>query len=118
MAAASSTDPASPFSATKDGVWAAIRLTPKAARRGIGGLAPDAVGGVALKVSVTEPADKGRANAALIALLAHEWDISKSSLSIVQGATNRRKTVAISGDPARVLARLAAWLDDTVTKNG
>ena len=46
-----------------------VRVTPKASRDAIQGTMPTP-DGLALKVAVTSPADKGKANAAVVALLA------------------------------------------------
>lgn len=101
---------ASPFVATRDGVTAAVRATPRAARNGIEGLIGTSSGGVALKVRVNAPAEGGKANAELLKLLAKAWKVPKSSLSLVRGETGRRKTVLISGDPEGLEPRLRDWL--------
>lgn len=63
-----------------------------------------------LKVRVTEPPEGGKANAALIKLLAKAWKLPKSSLSLVAGHTDRRKTLAVAGDPAALRRDLEGWL--------
>jgi Uncharacterized conserved protein len=92
------------------GVRVRVRLTPKAARDRIDGPAPEADGGTVLKVSVTAVPEDGKANAALIKLLSKEWRLPKSAMEIVQGATDRRKTLHITGEPADLLARLDQWM--------
>ena len=64
----------------------------------------------ALKAMVTAPAEDGKANAAVIDLLAHEWHLPKSAFEVTRGATNRRKVLGISGEPAAIAERIAAWL--------
>ncbi|GAB6054413.1 DUF167 family protein [Magnetospira thiophila] len=93
-----------------DGVRVAIRLTPKAARNGISGLAGEADGGTLLKVTVTTVPEKGKANAALLKLLAKAWHLPKSDLAVVTGATDRRKCVHIAGDSEVILGKLTGWL--------
>ncbi|HZV58425.1 MAG TPA: DUF167 family protein [Sphingobium sp.] len=73
----------------------ALRLTPRAARARIGGLFTDAQGSRWLQASVTAPPDKGRANAALIALLAKALRIAPSSILLETGDTNRLKRLRI-----------------------
>ena len=63
-----------------------------------------------LRVRVSAVPDKGKANAAVVALLAKALGVPKSSVSVVSGETARLKTVAISGDSER----LAGTLDDLV----
>ncbi len=48
------------------------------------------------RVYVTSPADKGQANKAVIALMAKELKLPKSSIEIVQGLTSRQKTIKIT----------------------
>lgn len=62
--------------------------------------------GEALKLSVTAPPDKGKANRAVIELLAEALDLPASAIEIVGGAGSRDKTVRIEGDPAAVAALL------------
>jgi len=104
--------PKSPFTKTPTGnLRIALRLTPKASRNGVSGLQEDAEGAVALKVMVTSVPENGKANKALIALLAAEWKIAKSSIAIISGATDRRKVLEIETDEAETLLdRLNDWL--------
>jgi uncharacterized protein len=48
-----------------------------------------------LKVFVKEPPVKGRANAAIIALLAQYFDVPKTNVQIVRGEFTKEKTVVI-----------------------
>lgn len=89
-----------------DGLRLAVRLTPKASRNGLQGLAEEAGGGAVVKVQVTAVPENGKANAALCKLLAKELRLPKSAVIVVSGATDRRKSVAIDGDPVDVAARL------------
>jgi uncharacterized protein (TIGR00251 family) len=50
-----------------------------------------------VKVRLTAAPVNGAANEALIALLAERFDLPKRAISIVYGATGRRKTLEISG---------------------
>jgi len=104
---------ASPFTVVADGVRVRLRVQPRARRNRIEGLVPEADGGVALKVAVTAAPEDGRANAAVLALLAEAWDIAKSSLAVTAGAADRRKTIHLRGDPQRLMQALADWLRQT-----
>jgi uncharacterized protein (TIGR00251 family) len=99
----------SPFAAADKGLAVAVRLTPRAGRNRVEGVAADAAGRPVLKVAVTEAPEKGRANAALIKLLAKEWRIPKSALSIASGAGERRKTLLIEGDSSALMKQLLEW---------
>lgn len=87
-----------------------MRLTPKAARDRVAGLADEADGGVVLKVAVTAVPENGKANAALIKLLAKEWKLAKTTIAVVAGATDRRKTLLVAGDPDRLMTLLQDWM--------
>ena len=99
-----------PYTITDRGLRLAVRLTPKAGRTRIEGLAAEAQGGVVIKVAVTAVPEGGKANAALIKLLAKEWRLLKTSIAIERGETARRKTLAIAGDGAELAARMDDWL--------
>ena len=59
-----------------------------------------------LKVAVTAPAEDGKANRAVIELLAAEWRLPKSAFEVMRGLTARDKTVRISGEPASLAGRI------------
>ena len=65
---------------------------PGASRDGIAGWL-----GETLKVRVTAPAERGRANAAVEALLAGALGVPKDCVRIFAGAASARKVVLISG---------------------
>jgi uncharacterized protein (TIGR00251 family) len=101
---------AGPFRASPAGLRVRLKVTPKAKREQIGGLLDEPDGGKALKVAVTAAPEDGKANAAVIALLAKEWGVAKSAISVVSGATDRRKLVEIRGPSQELLAKLETWL--------
>lgn len=102
---------ASPFQATADGVRVAVRVTPKASADRVRGVALDEAGVAWLQVAVTAVPEDGRANRAVTALLAKRWRVPKSAVAVVQGATDRRKTLLVRAeDPVALAARLQAWL--------
>jgi uncharacterized protein len=92
------------------GVRLRLKVAPKAKRNEIGGWLDEPDGGKALKVAVTAAPEDGKANAAVIALLAKEWGVAKSAISVVAGATDRRKLVEIRGPSAELIQGLQAWL--------
>jgi uncharacterized protein len=99
-----------PFQASPAGVRVRLKVTPKAKRNQFGGLLDEPDGGKALKVGVTAAPEGGKANEAVIDLLAREWGVAKSAISVVSGATDRRKLVEIRGPSQDLLARLQGWL--------
>lgn len=92
------------------GVRVRIRLTPKAARDRVDGLALEADGSHVLKISVTTVPEDGKANLALIKFLSKAWKVPKSSIELVQGATDRRKVLEISGDGPALEEHLTQWM--------
>jgi uncharacterized protein (TIGR00251 family) len=83
-----------------------VRLQPRAARDEIAGERA----GAAL-VRVTEPPLEGRANAALVKLIAKRAGVAKSRVSIVRGARSRQKLVLVEGMGEAEL-RCALGLDE------
>ncbi len=100
---------APPFTSSPGGVSVAVRLTPKAAKNRIGDIRARADGKETLRVSVTAPPESGKANQALIALLAKEWKMAKGGITIKTGARGRNKTVFLAGDPKGLMGKLQAW---------
>lgn len=88
----------------------AVRLTPRGRADRLLGIARLADGSPVLKVSVTAPPAEGRANDALLQLLAREWGVPRRDLAIVGGLKSRSKTVRVDGEPALLLKQLGAAL--------
>ena len=97
-----------PFAPAAGGVRVAIRLTPRARAGRLEGIVRAADGAPMLKASVAAPPAEGRANDALLALLAKNWGVPRRDLAVVGGAKSRNKSVHVAGDPAELLKRLAA----------
>jgi len=74
--------------------------------------------GGALKVSVTVPPEKGKANAAVIALLSKKLGVPKSSIEIVRGETSRIKTLRVRGTTKEALSALLNAATNTRGKGG
>ncbi len=66
--------------------------------------------GDALKVAVSSPPEGGKANKALVGLLANGLGIKRSSVAIVGGLTARQKRVLISGVAPAQLREMIAGL--------
>jgi uncharacterized protein len=106
---------ASPFSPAGDGVRVRLRVQPRARRNAVDGLVAEADGSVALKVAVTQPPEDGKANAAVIALLAKALGLPKSAFAVVAGTADRCKIIHLQGDPARLMQALEPWLEELRT---
>ena len=101
-----------PFRALANGVRVAVRVQPRASRARIDGVEERGDGVSALKVRVTEAPEGGKANAAVVKLLAKAWGLPRSAMSVVAGAKERNKSVFIAGDAAELMKRLEAWAAD------
>lgn len=98
-----------PWTVTNEGLRLALRVTPKARREAIGGVVerPD---GARLEVAVNAPPEDGKANAAVVALLAKALGVAKGDARVVQGAGSRQKLILIAGDGVALAGRLEALL--------
>jgi hypothetical protein len=101
----------SPVTLAADGVRLAIRLTPKASSDRILGVVVDDAGRAALKAAVTAAPEDGKANAALLKLLAKAFDVPRTTVSVVSGHAHRNKLVHLAGDPAVLGPRIAARIE-------
>ena len=99
-----------PFHPCANGLLIDLNVTPKASSNKIGDVVQDSQGHAILKVYVTAVPDNGKANAAVIKLLAKVWKIPKTSLAIVRGQTHRRKTIEITGDSSVLRNKIQSML--------
>jgi len=74
-----------------------VRLTPKASAEGIDGWSTDDKGRPVLKVRVRAPPIDGKANLALVALLAKTLDVPRSRVRLIAGESARFKLLEIEG---------------------
>ena len=86
-----------------------LRVTPNAGADRIDGTELRDDGTAVLRVRVTAVPDKGKANAAVIGMLAKALGVPKSALTLVSGDTARLKTIDVTGDPAALAARIDAF---------
>jgi uncharacterized protein len=90
------------YDADDGGVVLAVRVQPGATRPGVVGPHGDAV-----RVRVSAAPERGKANAALVDLLADELGVRRADVEVVAGHGSRTKRVRIAGVDA---ARVEAWL--------
>lgn len=80
------------------GITFDVLVQPRASRPRLGPIHGDR-----LKLAVTAPPVDGEANAAVVELVARELGVPRASVSIVSGASSRRKSVHVAGiDRARL----------------
>jgi len=83
-----------------EGTLLPIRAQPGARRNEIRGEQDGA-----LKVSVTQSPEKGKANKALVALLSKRLSLKKSQLEWIAGQTSQHKQLLVRGITPQELAR-------------
>ncbi len=98
----------SPLRHTSKGIYLHIRATPKAGRDEILGLVVSSNGATSLAVKITAIPDKGKANQAVIELLAKTMRVSKSSFRLSSGQTARDKVLEVVANVAAIEAFLNA----------
>ena len=69
-----------------------VKVIPRSSRTEIAGKEKDIY-----RVKITDPPVEGKANKALIALLAEKLGIAKRDIEITAGKTSRMKTVRVQG---------------------
>jgi hypothetical protein len=89
-------------------VTLAVRLTPRGGRDAIDGVETLADGRVVLKARVRAVPEDGKANAALVRLVADAVGLPASRVSLTGGATSRLKTLRLETDETTVAAALGA----------
>jgi uncharacterized protein (TIGR00251 family) len=97
---------------TVTGVTIELRAQPRARRTAL------TCSGGALKAQVTAPAEDGKANAAVIELLAAAWKLPKSAFAVTRGATSRDKIISIAGEPELLVAGIMEWTRDSAGRDG
>jgi uncharacterized protein (TIGR00251 family) len=91
-----------------DGVILPVRAQPGAKMNALRGEQ-----GGALKVAVTQVAEKGKANQALVEVLAEELGLKRSQIELIAGETQREKKFLIRDVTREELSgRIAAVLGD------
>jgi len=94
---------ARPWAVTAAGVDVTVRLTPKGGRDTIEGIETLADGRLVLKARVRAAASDGKANMALVKLLAGALGIAPRDVVLVAGGTARIKRLRLAG-PGPILA--------------
>lgn len=80
-----------------------VKVVPNSSRDQIVGLLGDA-----LKIKVSAPPEQGKANDAVVAVLAKQLGLGRGQISIVGGHTQAHKKVEIVGmEPSEILVKLS-----------
>lgn len=99
---------AAAWQVTGAGVRLRVRVTPRAGRDRMEGVI-DLPDGPAVRIAVSAAPEAGKANAAVVKLVAKFCRTAKSNITVVSGASARLKQLDIAGDGASLAAMLDAW---------
>lgn len=80
------------YKETSEGVILSVKAQPGARKDEIAGEWADSI-----KVRVTAPPEKGKANEAIVRLLAEKLGLKKSAIKVISGETSRDKRILIQG---------------------
>jgi len=97
------------FERVSSGLKIRLRLTPQGRAMMVDGIMKNSAGQMMLKATVTTAPEDGKANKALLKMLAKEWKVAKSTIEVIQGHTARHKTLHLSGDGENLEKTLTIW---------
>lgn len=78
-----------------------VAVKPRSSREGVGPVQADR-----LVVAVNAPPVDGKANEAVVRVLAETFGVPRTAVTILRGETGRKKTIRIAGITAAAVARL------------
>ena len=87
----------------------AIKATPNAKKSEILGWENDPMAGRVLKVKIAAPPVEGKANKAIIAFLAEQFNLPKSKVTLLKGETGRIKRFELEGDEDKWTVLMQSW---------
>lgn len=97
------------YRGTPTGIEVRLRVTPNAKINRIETIEQRDDGTAVLRVRVNAVPDKGKANKAVITLIAKTLGIAKTAITIKSGETARLKTIAIIGNTAGLMENMAQF---------
>ena len=97
-----------PWRVSGDAVLLSLRLTPKSSKDAVEGIEALSDGRRVLKARVRAVPEDGKANEAMLRLLAKWLDLPIRALSLSSDASGRTKVIRIEGAAQTVAARLEA----------
>ena len=99
MPSAIEPDAALPWRRSGDDLLLALRLTPRASKDALEGLDQLSDGRIVLKARVRAVPENGKANEAILKLIAKSLELPRQTVRLESGATSRIKTLRIAGGP-------------------
>ena len=90
----------------KQGLYLNVHAQPGARRPQLRGVHGDAV-----KIAIGEAAQDGKANKAIIRMIADALKLPVADIEITSGSSARRKRVLLRGDSKRLQQQISSWLE-------
>lgn len=90
----------------EDHIRLSVRLTPNGGRDALEKVEAGSDGDMVLKARVSAVPENGKANKALIALLAKAFRVPKSAITLISGETARKKILRIDTNPEDLILKL------------
>ncbi len=90
----------------KEGLYLNIHAQPGARRPQLRGLHGDAV-----KIAIGEAAQDGKANKAIVNMMAKSLGIPSAAIEITSGLSARRKRILLRGESAILKQKILDWLN-------
>jgi len=94
------------FNVHSDGLTFAIKVSPKSKKNYISNIFLDQKNQSVLKIYITAPPEDGKANDAIVKLLAKTWKLKKNQIKIIFGLKDKNKIIIIEGNPKNLLEYL------------
>ncbi len=98
------------YEKTSDGIKLFIKVSPKASANLIRGVEAVSDNQTAVKILVTAVPEEGKANKAVINLLAKMLKLPKSDMCVIQGETSKVKTLLIKGDQTHIISKIEGMI--------
>ena len=99
-----------PWAVVENGLMLSVRLTPRGGSDRLEGIERLANGRIVVKARVRAIAEDGKANDALLALVARGAALPASRVTLAAGGASRLKTLYCQGDSARIAHALQTTL--------
>lgn len=102
------------FEPVAEGVKVRLRVQPRASRNAITGVTENGDGDLVLRIAVTAVPEDGKANAAVVKLLAKAWKMAKGNFAVISGKTDRNKVLMVSGSTKDLVETLTQWTEQNI----
>lgn len=99
------------FTIKNNGLVFSVKVSSKAKKNCLGKIILDENNKPSLKVYTTAAPERGKANEAIITLLAGAWALRKNQIEILYGLQQRDKIIFLKGNATYLLQHLNKYID-------